>query len=57
MLVVDATLLADDFADVPSERLVAIRERLLKEINLEQENEELADDVRTFVARQVETLN
>jgi hypothetical protein len=55
-LVVDTMLLADDFADVPSERLVAIRERLLEEINLEQENEELADDVRTFVARQVETV-
>ena len=50
-LVVDATLLAEDFADVPSERLVAIRERLLKEINLEQENDELATDVRAFVAR------
>jgi hypothetical protein len=52
-LVVDATLLAEDFADVPSERLVAIRERLLKEINLEQENDELAKDVRAFVARRV----
>jgi hypothetical protein len=55
-LVVDATLLGDDFADVSSERLVAIRERLLKEINLEQENEELADYVRAFVARHVETV-
>jgi hypothetical protein len=52
-LVVDAMLLAEDFAEVPSERLVAIRERLLREINLEQENDELANDVRAFVARQV----
>jgi hypothetical protein len=44
---------AEDFAEVPSERLVAIRERLLREINLEQENDELANDVRAFVARQV----
>jgi hypothetical protein len=52
-LVVDATLLADDFADVPSERLVAIRVRLLQEIDLEQENDELAADVRAFVTRQI----
>jgi hypothetical protein len=51
-LLVDATLLADEFADIPSERLVAIRERLLQEINLEQESDELAVDVRAFVARQ-----
>jgi hypothetical protein len=55
-LVVDATLLGDDFADVSSERLVAIRERLLKEINLDQGNEELADHVRAFVAREVDAV-
>jgi hypothetical protein len=52
-LMVDAMLLGEDFADVPSEHLVAIRERLLKEVNLEQENDELANDVRAFVTRRV----
>jgi hypothetical protein len=52
-LVVDATLLAEDFADVPSERLVAIRDRLLKALNLEQKNDELAKDVRAFVTSRV----
>jgi hypothetical protein len=55
-LVVDAVLLGEDFADVPSERLVAIRERLLKEISLEQESDELAAGSRAFVTRQVETV-
>jgi hypothetical protein len=55
-LVVDAVLLGEEFDDVPPERLTAIRARLLREINLEQENAELADDVRAFVARQVETV-
>jgi plasmid stability protein len=55
-LVVDVVLLGEEFGDVPSERLTAIRAALLREINLEQENNDLADHVRAFVARQVETV-
>ena len=48
-LVVDEQFLLDDFADVPSLRLVEIRERLLKEIDLRQEAEALATAARHFV--------
>jgi hypothetical protein len=49
-LVVDGQVLADDFANIPSEHLVEIRERLLKEVNLRQDDESLAASVRAFVA-------
>lgn len=52
-LVVDEQLLVDDFADVPSQRLLEIRERVLKEVNLRQDDEALATRAREFVAREI----
>lgn len=52
-LVVDAQLLLDDFADIPAKRLVEIRARLLKEVNLHQDDEALATSTRAFVAKEV----
>jgi hypothetical protein len=52
-LIVDEQLLLDDFADVSSERLVEIRDRLLKDIDWRQDDETLAKAAREFVAREV----
>lgn len=52
-LIVDEQLLLDDFASVSSERLVAIRVRLLKEIDLRQDDEALATAAREFVTREI----
>jgi hypothetical protein len=52
ILIVDQQLLSDEFSDVPSHSLVAIRERLLKELDLYQDHESLARSARDFVARE-----
>jgi hypothetical protein len=52
-LVVDGQLLLDSFADVPSHRLLEIRERFLKEVDLDQDDEALMKATREFVAREV----
>jgi hypothetical protein len=53
ILVVDAQLLLDEFADIPSERLVEIRERLLKEVDLRADDDALVASAREFVAREI----
>jgi hypothetical protein len=52
ILIVDQQLLSDEFSNVPSHSLVAIRERLLKELDLYQDKQSLARSVRDFVARE-----
>jgi hypothetical protein len=52
ILVVDHQLLLDDFADIPPERLVEIRRRLLKELDLSQGSEAIAKAVREFIGRE-----
>lgn len=52
-LIVDEQLLLDDFADVPSPRLLQIRERLFKEVGLDQDDEALIGAACDFVAREV----
>jgi hypothetical protein len=53
ILVVDGQLLLDEFADVPSQRMVEIRERLLGELDLRQADETLAASAREFVTTQI----
>jgi hypothetical protein len=49
LLLIDAQLLLDEFASVPSERLVEIRGRLERAINLHQEDEAVIAEARAFV--------
>jgi hypothetical protein len=51
ILIVDRQLLLGDFGDVASQRLLEIRSRLLREVDLGQEDEALMTTVREFVAR------
>jgi hypothetical protein len=53
ILVVDEQLLLDDFANVPSPRLVQIRERLFKEVGLDKDDEALIEAARDFVTREI----
>lgn len=53
MLVVDRELLSDKFENIPSERLVEIRARLLQRLDLEQDDDALAMSAREFVAREI----
>jgi hypothetical protein len=57
ILVVDGQLLLDDFADVPSQLLLEIRTRLLKQVDLGQDDEPLMEAAREFVAREVSGLS
>jgi len=43
----------DDFADAASQRLLEIRHRLLKEVDLGQEDEALTKAAREFVAKEL----
>jgi hypothetical protein len=52
-LIVDEQLLLDDFAGVSSPRLLQIRERLFKQVALDQDDEALIGAARDFVAREV----
>jgi hypothetical protein len=52
-LIVDAELLVDDLAEISSDRLVEIRGRLLREVNLDQEDDALATSARKFIVREV----
>jgi hypothetical protein len=53
ILIVDRQLLLGDFADVASQRLLEIRNRLLKEVDLGQEDEALMKAAREFVAKEL----
>jgi len=52
-LIVNAQVLVDDFAEISSGRLVEIRGQLLKEVDLDQDDDVLATSARKFVAREV----
>lgn len=52
-LIVDAQLLLDDFRDVPSTRLLEVRRRLLKELDLKQDDSALAESARRAIAQEV----
>ncbi len=56
ILLVDSELLRDDFADVPSQLLLEIRIRLLKQVDLGQDDGALMEAARELVASEVAEL-
>lgn len=51
ILLVDGELLSEEFIQASSQRMVGIRERLLKELDLAQDDSSLRNAAREFVTR------
>jgi hypothetical protein len=53
LLIADSQLLADDFARIPSDELLDIRTRLLREIDLYQDDDALAAAAHNFIEGEI----